>query len=88
TQLRYDLRKLKGHGLLQRVDRSYRYRLTDKGNRVCLLFVLFHQRVCGPLANALFDCSADPSIKPPTKLEAAYRRADQSLQRVIDLLAA
>ena len=88
TQLRYDLRKMKGHGLLQRVGGSYRYRLTPKGNRVCLLFVLFHQRICGPLANTLFHRSADSSFPPATQFEAAYRRADQSLQRVIDLLAA
>ena len=88
TQLRYGLRKIKGHGLLHRVGRSYRYRLTPKGNRVCLLFVLFHQRVCGPLAHSLFHRSPDSSLPPATPLEAAYRKADQSLQRVIDLLAA
>ena len=87
-QLRYDLRKIKGHGLLHRVGRSYRYRLTPKGNRVCLLFVLFHQRVCGPLAHSLFHRSPDSSLPPATPLEAAYHKADQSLQRVIDLLAA
>jgi hypothetical protein len=31
NQLRYDLRKLKGHGLLQRDGRRYAYRLTGKG---------------------------------------------------------
>ena len=31
TQLRYDLRKMKAHGLLERIGRGYRYRLTDKG---------------------------------------------------------
>ena len=31
NQLRYDLRKLKGHALLQRDGRRYAYRLTDKG---------------------------------------------------------
>jgi len=30
------------------------YRLTDKGRKVAAMFVLFHQRVCGPLANTLF----------------------------------
>ena len=45
TQLRYDLRKLKAHGLLERDGRRYAYRLTDKGTRAALLFVLFHQRV-------------------------------------------
>ncbi len=31
NQLRYDLRKLKGHGLLERDGRRYAYRLTAKG---------------------------------------------------------
>jgi len=34
TQLRYDLRKMKGHGLLQRDGQRYCYRLTEKGKRV------------------------------------------------------
>jgi hypothetical protein len=33
TQLRYDLRKLKAHGLVERIGRTYAYRLTDKGIR-------------------------------------------------------
>jgi len=45
-QLRYDLRKLKAHGLLQRDGKRYAYRLTEKGNQVALLFVLFHKRLC------------------------------------------
>jgi len=37
TQLRYDLRKLKAHGLLERQGRRYLYRLTDKGLKVALM---------------------------------------------------
>jgi len=51
TKLRYDLRKMKAHRLLERDGRRYPYRLTDKGTRAPLLL---HQRVCGPLANGLF----------------------------------
>ena len=41
TQLRYDLRKLKGHGLLQRDGSRYAYRLTPKrGPRGAALSVL------------------------------------------------
>ena len=54
TQLRYDARKLRAHGLLAREGRRYAYRLTDKGVKVAAMFVLFHKRVCGPLANTLF----------------------------------
>ncbi|PYX53409.1 MAG: hypothetical protein DMG76_25825, partial [Acidobacteria bacterium] len=45
TQLRYDLRKLKAHTLLERDGSRYAYRLTEKGIRVALMFPLFHQRV-------------------------------------------
>src|SRR5439155_25443476 len=37
TQLRYDLRKMKAHGLLERIGRSYCYRLTDKGVKAALV---------------------------------------------------
>lgn len=88
TQLRYDLRKMKGHGLLQRDGNRYAYRLTNKGMKVALLFVLFHKRVCGPIANSLFNNKAKPSTPPQTKLETAYRNADNSIEKVLQLLAA
>jgi len=88
TQLRYDLRKMKGHGLLERDGKRYCYRLTDKGKRVAAMFVLFHQRVCGPLANSLFHHRPEKVSKPPAKIEAAYHKADDAIQNLIDLLAA
>jgi hypothetical protein len=88
TQLRYDMRKMKAHGLLERIGRGYRYRLTDKGTKSALIFILFHKRVCGPLANSLFHHRPDESLKPSTKIEAAYYKADHAIQQVLDLLAA
>jgi hypothetical protein len=88
TQLRYDLRKMKAHGLIERDGKRYAYRLTPKGNRAALLFVLFHKRVCGPLAHSLFNASPQTEPKPATRIEAAYRQADRSIQRVLQLLAA
>ena len=88
TQLRYDLRKMKAHGLLERDGRRYAYRLTDKGTRAALLFVLFHQRVCGPLANSLFHHRPTQFRPPLSKIEAAYRKADHALDQIIELLAA
>src|SRR6267142_1841332 len=60
NQLRYDLRKLKGHRLLQRDGSRYAYRLTPKGVQVALLFLFFHKRLCGPLANSRFHHRPDP----------------------------
>ena len=88
NQLRYDLRKLKGHGLLQRDGRRYAYRLTTKGVQVALLFLFFHKRLCGPLANSCFHHQPDPAHRPESKLEAAYHKADKAIQQIVDLLAA
>jgi hypothetical protein len=88
NQLRYDLRKLKGHGLLQRDGTRYAYRLTVKGVQVALLFLFFHKRLCGPLANSRFHHTPDPVHAPDSKLEAAYHKADKAIQNIVDLLAA
>ena len=88
NQLRYDLRKLKGHGLIERDGSRYAYRLTQKGVQVALLFLFFHKRLCGPLANSRFHHRPDPAHRPNSRLEVAYHRADTAIQRVVDLLAA
>ena len=88
NQLRYDLRKLKGHGLLQRDGRRYAYRLTTKGVQVALLFLFFHKRLCGPLANSRFHHKPDPAHRPNSKLEVAYHKADKAIENIVDLLAA
>jgi hypothetical protein len=88
TQLRYDLRKMKGHALLERDGRRYSYRLTEKGKRVAAMFVLFHKRICGPLAHSLFHHRPEKTATPPAKIEAAYHRADDAIQKLVDLLAA
>ena len=88
NQLRYDLRKLKGHALLERHGRRYAYRLTAKGIQVALLFLFFHKRLCGPLANSRFHHQPDPAHRPNSKLEAAYHKADQAIEDIIHLLAA
>jgi hypothetical protein len=88
TQLRYDLRKMKAHGLIQRDLQHYCYHLTEEELKVSLLFLLFHKRICGPIANSLFQFR--PSLQGyfKSKLETAYHKADKAIQNTIDLLAA
>jgi len=88
TQLRYDLRKMKAHGLIQRDLQRYCYRLTEKGIKTSLLFLLFHKRVCGPIANSLFHFRPPLNGHPKSKLEAAYHKTDKAVQNIIELLAA
>jgi hypothetical protein len=88
NQLRYDLRKLKGHALLERDGSRYAYRLTPKGVQVALLFLFFHKRLCGPLANSRFHHTPDPAHAPHSKLETAYYKADHAIQNIVNLLGA
>jgi hypothetical protein len=88
NQLRYDLRKLKGHALLERDGPRYAYRLTATGVQVALLFLFFHKRLCGPLANSRFHHQPHPAHRPDSKLEVAYHKADKAIQQIVDLLAA
>ena len=88
AQLRYDLQKLKAHGLIERDGRRYAYRLTDKRVQVALLFLFFHIQLCGPLANSRFHHKPDGKHMPDSNIEAAYYKADAAIQQVIDLLAA
>jgi hypothetical protein len=87
-QLRYDLRKMKAHDLVQRDGHHYTYRLTDKGVKVALPFVFFHKRLCGPLANSLFQHRPHSKARPKVPLEAAYHKADDAIQEIIHLLKA
>lgn len=87
NQLRYELRKLKGHGLIERDASRYAYRLTAKGIQVALPFLFFHKRLCGPLANSRFHHRPDPQHRPNSCLEAAYRRADKAIEQIVELLA-
>ena len=77
NQLRYDLRKLKGHGLIERDGSRYAYRLTPKGVQVALLF-LFSTNVCAdhsptaasttsPTQNTAHRASSKPHTTAPTK---------------------
>jgi hypothetical protein len=86
NQLRYDLRKLKAHGLLARDGKRYAYCLTEKGTKVALLFILFHKQLCGPLANSLFHHQPVAEPRPKSKLETAFHKADHSIQNIIQLL--
>ncbi len=79
---------MKAHGLLERDGKRYAYRLSAKGLQVALLFLFFHKRLCGPLANSRFHHQPDQEHRPESELETAYHKADQAIQKIVGLLAA
>ena len=87
-QLRYDVRKLKAHGILQRIDHSYLYLLTDFGKKVCIIFVLFHSRIFGPICAPLFNSLPNASYQPCSKIEKAYSQINHSIDELLQLMVA
>ena len=58
----YDLRRLRLHGLIERIPHSHRYRVTDAGLRVALFFTKVHSRILRPGLSQMFDgCPKAPN---------------------------
>jgi len=75
-QLTYDLRRLRLHGLIERLPRRHRYRVTDPGLRVALFVPRLWARTLRPgLATVMPD--AAPS-------DSALRRAFEHLEQAMD----
>jgi predicted MarR family transcription regulator len=69
-QMSYDLRRLRLHGLIQRLPRRNTYHLTNDGIRVAVFYTKLQNRLLRPLLDA---------NKPPAPLE--IRRALATLER-------
>jgi len=73
NQMTYDLRRLRLHGLIERVPRTNTYVLTPEGLRVAVFYTKLHGRLLRPLV-----AGAD---QPPAPVE--LRRALATIDRVI-----
>jgi predicted MarR family transcription regulator len=74
NQMTYDLRRLRLHGLIERVPKTNTYVLTPEGLRVAVFYTKLHGRLLRPLVAA-----AD---QPPAPVE--LRRALATIDRVIN----
>ena len=77
-QLRYDMSKLRAHGLVIRVKKRNRYRLTQLGVRLAAVLVKTRTRLLGPLVASSTSKRTNRSINP-SKVEAALRSVDKAL---------
>jgi hypothetical protein len=77
SQMTYDLRRLRLHGLIRRLPRSNTYVLTPDGIRVALFYTKVHDRLLSPLLAA----DHPPA---PRALRRALRVVDQTLDSYID----
>jgi len=87
SQLRYDLGKLRGKGLLARLPRSQRYQLTPVGYRLGVLYLKLYQRLYAPLTAGTIDPVARDNLLPTSrtaKLDRLYQAVDRALHALCD----
>ena len=76
--LSYDLRRLRLHGLIARLPKTHRYRVTSDGLRIALLTVRLYARVFRPGASWAHIPVATPRVA--TALQALEHAVDRVLQ--------
>jgi hypothetical protein len=74
-QITYDLRRLRVHGLIQRIPHSFRYQVTPAGLRQALFLTRLAQHLLIPGLAQL----TDPSPPAPSRLRAAARAYEASV---------
>ena len=85
SQLRYDLGKLRAHGLVERIDNSHRYRLTAQGLRTGALLVKARTRLLGPMLSSP-TAKTTKRGQNPSKVEAALRGVDKAVDTLCTTL--
>jgi hypothetical protein len=88
NQIRYDLRKLRLHGLIERLPHRQAYRFTQKGYKLALLLIQLRRRIYGPVAFGIFRHRPAPAHQPLSPFERVYHKIDAAFDEAITLLAA
>jgi hypothetical protein len=72
----YDLRRLRLHGLIERVPHSHRYRITETGAQVAMFYARLYTRALRPA------CSLTPLGSP--RAQRAFDRLDAALANFLE----
>ncbi|HEX5967114.1 MAG TPA: hypothetical protein VFY88_01460 [Intrasporangium sp.] len=82
-QMTYDLRRLRTHGLIERLPRTHRYQLTNTGLRTAMFLTRVHERLL-PTGLAHLQQPFDTRLR---RAETSYERAVDHLTRRSGLAA-
>jgi hypothetical protein len=74
----YDLRRLRLHGLIERVPRTHRYRITPTGAQVAMFYARLYTRALRPA------CSLEP--EGSARAQRAFDRLDAALAQFLEEL--
>src|SRR5215203_1801468 len=79
-RLTYQLRRLRLHGLIERVPQSQRYQVTERGLAVALWFTRSHARLFRPALGNLLGTA----LSSPSPLRRALEQFEAALDRHVD----
>jgi hypothetical protein len=85
TQLRYDLGKLRGKGLVKRLPASQNYELSSTGYRLAVLYLKLYHQVYAPLTSATLEpVAADVHLLNQRRCRAdkLYAAVDKTLRQL------
>ena len=79
-QITYDLRRLRLHGLIDRIPRTFRYQVTDTGMRTARSSPALNDRLCRTGLAELTDPGPPrpPAARRRPRLPGRHRRPDQT----------
>lgn len=76
-QMTYDLRRLRLHGLIERIPYSHRYRVTSKGMKISVFYTKVYGRVLRGGLSQLFD---GLDIHGDRKMIAAFNKVEAAIE--------
>ncbi len=79
-RMTYDLRRLRLHGVIERIAHTHRYRVTALGQRICLFLCKVYARVLRPGLSQLTDGLGASSSRA---LASAMQRLDHAIEHLI-----
>jgi len=82
ASLRYDLSKLRAKGLVERLHKSRRYRLTSEGYRICVVYLKLFEKIYAPLTNAILK-----PFKPDSEFQSTRTCLLDRLYRTVAMLS-
>ncbi len=83
-QMTYDLRRLRTHGLIVKIEHTHRYRVTDQGLHTACFLTRLHDRL---LPTGLADLTDTRSDRPLRAAALAYQQAIDNLTTATGLAA-
>ena len=79
-RMTYDLRRLRLHGIIEKIPATHRYRVTAAGMRICLFLTKVYARVIRAGVSQLMDGCPKAPNRP---IAQAMRQLDQSMDQLI-----